>query len=283
MICDQRRLGRLGYLAVCGGVVALLAAAPSPGMAQATRGFEQIAEASARLEEQNRQQDLWVLEVHLKQMRMVWVPPPAGGARDEEIWYLAYRAVNRPLQRAETGADTRPVNTLDPVPQKPLFIPELTLVTYSDPEMQVPTRVYRDVVLPTAVSAINRIESRRPDDPLLKDTVSVIQPVPDPAPKGEDGEWIYGVATWRGVDPDTDFFKVILSGFSNGYEERVDENGQRTIWRKVLVQAFTRRGDRFDPNQAEFEFAGPPRWEYHPEEPSGTTAVTRDAAEARTR
>jgi hypothetical protein len=71
------------------------------------------------------------------------------------------------------------------------------------------------------------------------------------------------VATWRGVDADTDFFKVVLSGFSNGYE-KVSVNGKDVLERKVLVQKFARPGDRFDPNQAEFNFSGKATWEFEP-------------------
>jgi len=233
--------------------------------AEPTRGFDQVAPSTASLAEQKRQRGLWVLEVHLKPMRLVWVDSPAadGQSQREQIWYLAYKAINRPLTGLVSD-DTDPVNELDPEPQKPLFIPELTLVTYDDPATQVPAQVLRDVVMPSAVTAINRIEAHRPGEPILKDTVSVIQPVPDPVEPGQDGNWIYGVATWRGVDPNTDFFKVVLAGFTNGYEKH-SEGGKDELYRKVLVQQFARPGDRFDPNQAEFNFSGKAVWEFEPE------------------
>lgn len=265
MLFDHQRIDRRQCLQRAAALAGALALGPQVGWAETTRGFDQIAPSTAPLTEQNRQRGLWVLEVQLKPMRLVWVDLPTadGKTKREQIWYLAYRATNRPLVRP-AGDDTAPINELDPVPQKPLFIPEFTLITYDDPAEQQPVQVLRDVVLPPAVTAINRRESHRPGEPVLSDTVSVIQPVPDPAGDNADAQWIYGVATWRGVDPDTDFFKVVLDGFSNGYEVREGANGRKQLWRKVLVQEFARPGDRFDPNQAEFGFSGKPRWDFQP-------------------
>lgn len=252
--------------------------------AQATRGFSQVAEVLATGEERNRQRDLWVLEVHFKPMRMIFVDitdPKTNEKRRDQIWYLAYKMVNRPISGQQDDTDTRPVNELDPIPQRPKVIPEFTLIAYDNPQTEIPNAVYMDEVLPEAVAAINRIETRRPSDPLLKDTVSVIRDLPDPAEKGDDNaEWIYGVATWRNVDPDTDFFKVIVSGISNGYERRTGPGGEDLLWRKVLIQKFDRRGDRFDPEQIEFEFNGAPTWDYQPDA-SAATAGPPAAAAAR--
>jgi hypothetical protein len=263
MFLSSQPINRRESFRHAAAMLGVLAAAPRLSWAhEVSRGFDQIAVSTASLTEQKRQRNLWVLEVQLKPMRMVWIDSTAGRDR-EQIWYLAYRAVNRPLTGL-TDDDTDPVNELDPIPQKPLFIPEVTIVTYQDAAMQVPEQVLRDVILPPAVKAINRTESHRPGEPVLKDSVSSIQPVPDPVEHGASGEWIYGVATWRGVDPNTDFFKVILDGFTNGYEKRENAAGQPQLWRKVLVQKFKRPGDRFDPNQQEFEFVGKPTWEYLP-------------------
>jgi hypothetical protein len=251
--------------------------APDFAAAQVTRGFSHVAEVLATGEERNRQRDLWVLEVHFKPMRMIFVDitdPKTNEQRREQIWYLAYKMVNRPIAGQQDDTDTRPVNELDPVPQRPKVIPEFTLIAYDNPQSEIPSQVYMDEVLPEAVTAINRIEARRPSDPPLKDTVSSIRDLPDPANKDdENAEWIYGVATWRNVDPDTDFFKVIVSGISNGYEKRPGPDGEDLLWRKVLIQRFDRRGDRFDPNQIEFEFDGDPIWDYQPDAAAATAAL----------
>lgn len=279
MFFNQQRIDRRESFRQAAVLLGAFAVGPRFALAaDVTRGFDQVAPAIASLTEQKRQRGLWVLEVHLKPMRLVWVETPTtdGQTRREQIWYLAYKAINRPL----TGLvddDTDPVNTLDPEPQKPLFIPELTLVTYDNPATQEPAQVLQDVVMPEAVTAINRIESHRPGEPVLKDTVSIIQPVPNPTEPGQDGQWIYGVATWRGVDPDTDYFKVVLSGFSNGYEKVKNANGNDVLEHKVLVQKFARPGDRFDPNQAEFNFSGKPVWEFDPDNAYAVPAEGKSA------
>lgn len=253
--------GTIATLALCCSL------APRPAAAQQlTRGFDQIAPAQAFGEELNRQRDLWVMEVQFKPMRMVVVnitDPKTGETAPEQIWYLAYRTVNRPVT-VRVADDTEPVNTLDPLPGPRMFLPKFTLITYDDPNTEIPSQITVDEVLPEAVEAIRRIE-RAP----LQDSVSVVQNLPEPVPHDQvEVPWVYGIATWRGIDPETDFFKIVLHGFSNGYETRGDQT-----WRKVLVQRFSRPGDRFDPNQTEFFFTGKPQWTYLPTGPA-TTAST---------
>ncbi len=281
---DCRPAGRIAawLLAAC-----VLLIATRPAAAQRARGFDQVVKIYATGEERNRQNDLWVLEVHMKPMRMQWVDitdPETGEASRELVWYLVYKAINRPIATQEDVTDSTPVNTLDPVLQPPKFLPEFTLITYDDPATEIPDQTYMDQVIPQAVVQVNKVEAHRPDDVVLSDTVSIIQPVPTATAEGAEGEsWMYGVATWRSVDPETDYFSVILSGFSNGYEIREGPGGEPMRWRKVLVQKFSRRGDRFDPTQVEFRFEGPGRWTYQPEETPATQPVVQPldtAAEA---
>ena len=56
-----------------------------------------------------------------------------------------------------------------------------------------------------------------------------------------------------------------MRGFSNGYELRGGDDNNTVTWRKALVQQVTRRGDRFDPDQVEFEYVTPPEWVYLPD------------------
>ncbi|WP_145369298.1 hypothetical protein [Maioricimonas rarisocia] len=263
---------RVGFLAIAVSAAQLVVCEES--QAQVTRGFLQTAPAIASGEELNRQPDLWVMEIQFKQMRMTWVDitdPETGETNREQVWYLAYRTLNRPLAtRQQAEEDQAPVIELDPVPSQHRLIPEFVLVTYDDRESEIPERIAMDEVIPEAVAHINQIERRRESDPVYKDPVSIIQHVPDAVPKESDDQpWVYGVATWRGIDPDADFFKVVLKGFSNGYFIRTTGD-QPIVWRKVLVQKFLRRGDRFDPNQREFEFDGPAQWDYLPDTPSLT-------------
>lgn len=214
-----------------------------------------------------RQLQVWEMEVQLKPMRLIMATLP-GKAEPQQVWYLAYRAIPRPLIKSEVGADLDPVNTLDPSPGRQMFIPQMTLVTYDDRKTEIPVEIVVDRSIPSALKKINSIE--RPDIPerTFLDVISVVQPVPEPVPAdAPEQPWVHGLATWTGVDAKTDFFKVILQGFSNVYEVR-GEGDERRTWRKVLVQKFTSRGDEFDPTQHEFEFDGKPYWEYQPDKKS---------------
>lgn len=223
-----------------------------------------------------RQLNVWEMEVQLKPMRLIMAKLP-GKTEPQQVLYLAYRAIPRPLIQSEVGEDLDPVNTLDPSPGPQMFIPQMTLVTYDDRKTEIPVEIIVDRSIPSALKKINSIE--RPDiaERTFLDVVSVVRPVPEPVPTdAPDQPWIHGVATWTGVDPKTDFFKVILQGFSNVYEVRGEGDEQRT-WRKVLVQKFTSRGDEFDPTQHEFEFDGKPFWEYQPDKKSKAELAAEQA------
>lgn len=239
------------------------AVAQSAGLA---RGFERVAPAAVVNEEIVRQPDFWMMEVQLKQMRMTWVelPDPKTGEKTrQEVWYLAWRALRRPVAGRPVG-DFLPVNELDPLPGPPQFIPEFTLVTYDTPQSEIPDQILTDEILPGALPAIRRVEREA-----VWNTVAAVQELPEPVDFDvEDPNWIYGVATWRGIDPETDFFKVIISGFSNGYEIRNAGDGSQQVWQKVIVQRFARPGDRYDPDQREFLFVGQPEWTFQPEDPT---------------
>ena len=225
---------------------------------QLTGGFEKTTPIGAPSVEISRQRDYWMMEVQLKPMRMIFIDVPNSsgeGTTQEEVWYLTWRASVRPVDAREQE-DQLPENTLDAPPGPMPFIPSFTLIGYDDPKTEIPTQSLQDEIIPAAMAKIRQIE-RGP----YRNTVQVIQPVPEPiSADAEEQKWIYGVTTWRGVDPDTDFFKVIFGGFTNGYEVRKHDDSPPQIWRKVFVQKFARPGDRFDPNQREFQFAGNPHY-----------------------
>jgi hypothetical protein len=262
-------LDRRSFMSLlCGSAVAVgLAPRLWAQEAALDRGFSVAIKPYTTGVEVARQLHVWEMEVQMKPMRMVMSSVP-GKKEPQQVWYLAYRALPRPIIKNTVGEDTNPVNTLDPPPGPALFIPQLTLVTYDNRETEIPVEIHVDRVLPTAVKKINTIE--RPDIAArtFLDAVSVVRPVPEPVAATDPVQpWIYGVATWSGVDPKSDFFKVIFQGFSNVYEVRGEGDEKRT-WRKVLVQKFTSRGDEFDPAQNEFEFDGKPYWEYQPDKQS---------------
>ncbi len=263
-------------------IACLLAWNANDASAQVDRGFTQIVPSTATGIELNRQRDLWVMEVQYKRVRIVWVEftdPATGETVTEPVWYLAYRVLPRPLPTIDDSA-TRPQNELDQRLGPSLFIPEFTLMTYEnrnpdDQDREIPIQTLMDQVIPEALPVINEIERPRNVEsyPQFVDSVSLVQEVPEPvAADAEDQPWIYGVATWRGVDPDTDFFKIQMLGFSNGYDLIGDEVNPRP-WRKAIEQRFTRLGDEFDLTLREFAFDGEPQWLYIPDE--GTAAAAQ--------
>jgi hypothetical protein len=267
------RITRRGFVSGLAGTIAGSALWTSVVSAQElTRGFSQTARSHASGEELNRQRNIWAMQVDFKPMRMIFVDhtdPATGQSRTDRIMYLAYRAINRPMPGRGSDADVRPVNEPEPMPGPEKFIPEFSLVTYDDRGTEIPDKTYSDVILPEAVRRVNRIELRGSEEPRFLDSVSIIQDLPAPVElTAPDQPYLYGVATWKNVDADADFFKVIMQGFSNGYYLEAGPDGKPVTYRRVLVQKFIRRGDRFDPNQMEFLFDGNPTWEYQPSETS---------------
>ncbi|HEX6984413.1 MAG TPA: hypothetical protein VF170_03505 [Planctomycetaceae bacterium] len=250
----------------------LLLLATAPGFGQAprsalNRGFDASAPAVATAEEL-AQGDLWVMQVDFKPMRLIRVEttdPQTGEPREELIWYVVYRAVNKPLQSPSQEDGKSPVNNYDPAPGPPLFIPEFELVT-DDNDVQ---RVYPDVVIPEAQAAIAAREMRGPlRGAELKNSVEVVQPIPPADDKS--AQPIYGVAMWRGIDPGTDHFKVYASGFSNGYRKVEGPDGNPVILRREIVLDYWRPGDEFDLTEREFQFRSQPRWVYRADEAEPT-------------
>lgn len=224
-------------------------------------GFEVRLDAIATGNEIERQDDLWVMEVTFKSMRMRWVmmtDPKTKQKKREVIWYLVYKAVVRPMDQRKDTTGIEPQNTEDKLPAS-LFVPEFILRTTDEGSQ----KTYHDVVLPEAqIDILMNREQRYKRQPYLKNTVEAIGEIPAATPfdaKKENA--IYGIVTWRGVDPDTDYFEVYMSGFSNGY---LKQNGM--ILRKTIVQKYKRPGDRFLQTEKEISRDGEPRWIYWPDD-----------------
>lgn len=232
--------------------------------AQSQRGYERRIRATATLEDIVRQPDLWMMEVEFKQMRLVYIDvrdPKTGETKKEIVWYLAYRCLNRPLI-SRPNQEALPVNQLDELPGPRMFVPRFTLITYDNAQTEIPLQILQDDVIPEALPQIWRIEREK-----HLNSVGLYQELPAPVdPAAEDQPWIYGVATWRNVDPTTDFFKVQASGFSNGYV-LTPGAGASAVSRMTIVQKFYRPGDEFDPNRLDFQFSGNPAWIMLPDSP----------------
>lgn len=186
----------------------------APATSKPLRGFTIRVPSQASGEERNQQTDLWVLEVRFKPLRLVTInltDPKTGKKSKQLVWYLLYRAVNRPLPNKGDPNGVDPLNEFDPAPGKSLFAPEFTLVA-NDNNVQ---KIYSDNILPEAQAAI-AIRERLPQ---LKNSVQVVGPIPEVTPYDakQDISPVYGVVTWTGIDPRTDFVTIYMSGFSNGY------------------------------------------------------------------
>lgn len=173
--------------------------------------------AASTGEEAAAQPRFWAMEVSMKPMRFIDVAikdPVTGKTTTKSVWYLVYKAVNRPLPAIEDTTDRVPVNDDDREPAVPLFVPRFELHTDDFTNGVQVREVYPDVIIPEAEAIVARRERRR-----FKNTVDVIQPVPAVVAKGDETEdnTIYGVAMWTDMPPETDYFSVYLSGFSNGY------------------------------------------------------------------
>jgi len=211
----------------------------------------------ATSEERLRQPDIWVMELYLKPLRMIQakVPDPKTGELvNRVIWYLCYRAINRPIT-LKTPPSELPASDQVLARKTQVFVPEFLLVTNDNAQQ----KRYIDRVMPTAQEAINKRERQK-----YKNSVEVVGPLPPPVAEGASaGEnQILGVATWRGIDPTADRFKVYLTGFSNGYQVKTGPKGEEVVLRKTLALEFWRPGDEFEQDEQEVRMVGEPEWTY---------------------
>lgn len=191
-------------------------AVPCHAQNNSKKEFPLIAKVNPTGEELSSQSRLWMMEVQMKPMRMIKVTltnPETGRKQVENIWYLAYKAINRPLPFKDDTSNVVPINDDDKEPLEQMFVPIFTLRT-DDITNGVPvSKSYSDVILPEAQAAINRKEGRN-----YKNSVEIMQAIPTATPDDQgEANAIEGVAMWRGVDRKTDYFTVYLAGFSNGY------------------------------------------------------------------
>lgn len=225
----------------------------------AENGFDQIARAATAGDERTKQPGIWVMEVHMKPVRIIWADitdPKTNVTKKEQIWYFVYRAINRPVKRPPE-TETTPQNPAAKEPGPPQFIPSFTMVTLDGKAQQT----IDDEILPEALKEVLKVERRK-----LKDSVNVVRAVPAATSEDpNDANSIYGVATFRGVDPSTDRFVIYMSGFSNGYQKTEGPNGEMILSRKTVKQEFWRPGDRFDVDSLEFRFEGDAEWVYRPD------------------
>lgn len=221
---------------------------------------------------------LWIAEVQFKPVRFVRIDvtdPKTGNTTPELVWYMVYRVIPRDYtELAGSGRNelltklddptVKPVNYVDPAASYPLLIPRFVLRTddagppleYVDEinlqvQQSIFEREFKD--RSAGLKLMNSIQAVRD----MSETVSVNDP--DSLSKAS-----YGVAVWRGVDPNTDYFTVFMNGFSNAYRISVNDAGDEVVEQKVIEQKFGRPGDPFEQSEMEFRVLGNPTWSYRP-------------------
>ena len=219
---------------------------------------------------------LRIAEVQFKPVRFVRmdVTDPATGVTNPElVWYMIYRVILRDYtELAGAGRNDlltklddpsiTPKNYIDPPTSSPLLIPRFILRT----DDAGPATTYTDEVNLQVQKGIFEREFKERSSGLrllntiqgilsIDETVSVNDP--DPLSKAS-----YGVAVWRGVDPNTDYFTVFMHGFSNAYQITQSDAGDEIVMQKVIEQKFGRPGDSFEQSEMEFRVLGDPSWNY---------------------
>lgn len=235
-------------------IIAGLTASPNC-FAQARRGEFEVP-AIATGEERTAQSGLYVMDVYCKPMRMIQVEvtdPKTGEQKRQFVWYMVYRAFNRKLERP--AYDTPLENELDPeVITPPLFVPSFTLVTT---DADVP-KAYDDTIIPQALPIIRKREQGQ-----YLDSVSIVGPIPPASePDEENRKGLWGVAMWRGIDPEADRYTVYMTGFSNGIRITQGPDDKPVIQTKTIMQKFWRAGDEFDQLEPEIRVDGTAEWIY---------------------
>jgi hypothetical protein len=237
----------------------LAALAWAPGLAFAQKSLTAPKYSEVRIaavatgEELSAQPDLWVMDVYFKPMRQVVIEltdPKTGQKQSKYVWYVVYRAVNRPLP--QIVQNNPPVNELDPPVLPPKFVPAFTLMTTDTEE----PKLYDDKVLPEAMAVIARRE-RLP----LRNSVTAVGTVASPAEPGAPNQQvIYGVATFTDIDPEADRYTVFMTGFSNGVRKVPGTEGTSSVQNKTIVTKYWRPGDQFNQREPEIRLDGDPQW-----------------------
>jgi hypothetical protein len=234
------------------------------------------------------QHEIYMLEITIKPMRMVFVDIPTSEGRFErkQIWYLLYRVKNPGKVwrhkvnsiTTEASAEAEEVASKKPI----RFIPRITLENWTT------GKVYPDRVIPVAIPEIEKREDagrrlRNVADVVpepaskLHNTIEMMREIPA-SPEGQDLS-VWGVATWEDIDPTTDHFSVFIQGLTNAYRWEDAKEGQSYVYQKgeplgkgrkkvqkTLRLNFWRPSDKYDEHEGEIRFG---YWEHKGEDRFG--------------
>ncbi len=204
---------------------------------------------------------VWGLEFDFKPLRMISVdiPQADGSTVSQQVIYLVYAVRNngRHLSpSSQPDALGRPTYTVEPVNHSIRFFPNFILQCHDY------DRAYLDKVIPAAIEKI-----RKREDPNRTFYNSVtISNVDIPISTDLEDNSVWGVATWVGVEPRSDFFSVYVRGLTNAYRWQDPEGefkpgdkpgtGRRFTY-KTLQLNYWRPGDSINVNEREFRYGVP--------------------------
>lgn len=237
--------------------------------------------------------NLWIGEVQFKPLRLIrlsWTDARTGKTQQEIVRYMVYRMIRRDYTEL-AGADqqnlelkladpnTDPSNVLDPDDSRPLQMPRFLL--QADEADGTPAASWQDEVNVSIQNAVFAREmGRRGLNLKLFNSVEGLQEIGEPVAADDPDalqKAVYGVAVWRNVDDQADFFTVYMSGFSNAYRISADAAGNKVVEEKVVIQKFKRPGDEFRQEELEYRLVDDadldgdgsketryPLWQYRP-------------------
>jgi len=210
--------------------------------------------------------DVWCLELAFKPLRMTFVEVPQSSGKIERklIWYLVYRVRN---PGAGLGPKERPGGTFETAQRSPgplRFVPQFLLTTQDRDQQSKPVRkAYLDRILPVAIETIRQREL--PKGKLLSSVQISEALLASESGRAVGGVW--GVATWEDVDPETDFFSVMVGGLTNAYRwqdppgkyKLGDPPGKgRRLLHKKLQLNYWRPGDAYAEDEREIRYGPAP-------------------------
>lgn len=202
---------------------------------------------------------VWGLEFGFKPLRMIQadVRMPDGSISNQPVHYLVYYVKNNGGQLTPTRNEQTGTYTIEKTDGSLRFFPTFRLESHdtdADPNL--------DQVFPEVIERI-----RRREDPRRKFYDSVnISSVSIPVSSELEDHSVWGVATWVGVDPRSDFFSVFIQGLTNAYRWEDTEDGYqagqppmtgREFTYKTLQLNFWRPGDSVENREDEINYGIP--------------------------
>lgn len=205
---------------------------------------------------------VWYLNFAFKPLRMISldVPNPDGTTTRKLVWYLVYYVQNLGNHQSpspEKDQFGHVTYRTTPINRRTLrFFPTFILQTH-DKEQS-----YLDSIVPGAAVAIQR----REDSAIpLRNSVQISR-ASILESDGGDGQRVWGVVTWTGIDPRTDYFSIFVEGLTNAYRWTDDPDGfrpgdsvgkGRKFTNKTLQLNFWRPGDSVLQHEDEIRFGLP--------------------------